>query len=143
MDNQKLLLKVLASTLQVNKKLYTELKTLNSNVSILSEALSQGRTAPKLNEQKNTNPNPVRGQEEVQEKLGQLRNLLEQEFENPTDFSQEGGNIHEEYNSDTKSILDYNISDPNDPTAKILDKIKNTDYRKAMDSLERASGRRG
>lgn len=110
------------------KPLLSEIKRLNSKISLLNES--------------NTVSKPViKTKDSIQDVFSEIKTTekpktggyLQGIFEDITPFDDEGDN--------TESILDYKIPQGSDPVSKVLNKLQTTDFKKTLQIMEQSANR--
>jgi hypothetical protein len=110
------------------KPLISEIKRLNSKISLLNE--SDAKTKPAF-----------KTKDSIQDIFSEIKTTekpktggyLQGIFEDITPFDEEG--------DDTESILDYKIPQGTDPVSKVLNKLQTTDFKKTLQIMEQSANR--
>jgi len=134
------------------KPLLSEIKTLNNKISnLLAEQHSQKPLVPSKEKQVQNklkfSINDILGEitesvpsESIQKKtpvFNTKKSPLMNVFEDVVPFDEEGENV--------ESVLDYmdnpRLSESNDPVAKVLNKLQNTDFKRTLEVMEQSANR--
>lgn len=110
------------------KPLLSEIKRLNSKISLLTESAQSSKPILKNKDsvkdifsEIQTNSKP------------KVSGFLQDIFEDVTPFDEEGEN--------TESILDYKIQEGSDPVSRVLNKLQTTDFKKTLQIMEQSANR--
>lgn len=110
------------------KPLLSEIKRLNSKISLLTESsesskplLKPKNTIQDIFSEIQTTENP--------KTVGYLQGI----FEDITPFDEDGENV--------ESILDYKVAQGADPVSKVLNKLQTTDFKKTLQIMEQSANR--
>lgn len=134
------------------KPLLSEIKTLNNKISnLLAEQNLQKPLVTSKERQVQNKPkfsiNDILGEitesvpsEKIQKKpplFNTKKSPLSNVFEDIVPFDEEGHNV--------ESVLDYmenpKLSESNDPVAKVLNKLQNTDFKRTLEVMEQSANR--
>lgn len=128
--------------------LLSEIKSLNNKISkLLVEQNSQKPLVPTKTKQPKFSINDILGEitesapsQPIQKKnpvFNTKKSPLLNVFEDIVPFDEEGENI--------ESVLDYmgnpKLSESNDPVAKVLNKLQNTDFKRTLEVMEQSANR--
>jgi len=111
------------------KPLLSEIKRLNSKISLLSESSASSKTV--INK-KDDDLKDIFSEFKKTEKP-KFGGYLNGIFEDITPFEDDDNN--------TESILDYKISEGSDPVSKVLNKLQTTDFKKTLQIMEQSANR--
>lgn len=110
------------------KPLLSEIKRLNSKISLLTESSESSKP---LLKPKDTIQD-IFSEIQITEKpktVGYLQGI----FEDITPFDEDGENV--------ESILDYKVAQSADPVSKVLNKLQTTDFKKTLQIMEQSANR--
>lgn len=110
------------------KPLLSEIKRLNSKISLLNESDVKTKAEFKTKDSIQDIFSEIKTTEKP--KTG---GYLQGIFEDITPFDEEG--------DDTESILDYKIPQGTDPVSKVLNKLQTTDFKKTLQIMEQSANR--
>lgn len=110
------------------KPLLSEIKKLNSKISLLSETTERKKPVLKTKDSIQDIFSEIKSTDKP--KMG---GYLQGIFEDITPFDDES--------NDTESILDYKISESSDPVSKVLNKLQTTDFKKTLQIMEQSANR--
>ena len=110
------------------KPLLSEIKRLNSKISLLTESKQAAKPI-------------LRAKDSIQDIFSEIKTTekpkpggyLQGIFEDITPFDEEGEN--------TESILDYKIQEGSDPVSRVLNKLQTTDFKKTLQIMEQSANR--
>lgn len=110
------------------KPLLSEIKRLNSKISLLNESNIPSKPV-------------IKTKDSIQDIFSEIKmtekpktgGYLQGIFEDITPFDEEGDNI--------ESILDYKTQQGSDPVSKVLNKLQTTDFKKTLQIMEQSANR--